>query len=298
MTLEADVAVQLEAFTLSVSFAANDGETIAVVGPNGAGKTTLLRTLAGLVPLTAGRITLAGRVLDDATTGAFVAPERRSVAVVFQDGLLFPHLHAVDNVAFGLRARGVARAEANRFATAWLRRVGLEGRERAWPRELSGGQQQRVALARALATEPALLLLDEPLAALDASTRNDVRRDLVDYLALLDGVRVVVTHDPVDAAALADRVVVLEAGRVTQTGTPTAIATAPPHGVGRRAGRHEPLHRPGRSRHHRARPRGFPRRRRHHGGRSSVRSSAASCGGAAPRPSGWLASQRVAGSGG
>ena len=143
----------------------------------------------------------------------FVRPERRPVAVVFQDYLLFPNLTALENVAFGLRARGVAKAEARRRRDAWLERVGLADHAQHRPRALSGGQAQRVALARALATEPRLLLLDEPLAALDAGTRGDVRRDLRRHLATFDGVRLLVTHDPVDAYALADRVVILEAGR-------------------------------------------------------------------------------------
>ena len=155
-------------------------------------------------------------------------PERRPVAVVFQDYLLFANLTALENVAFGLRARGVSRARGPRHGP----RSGWSGS--AWPTTpatgpgaLSGGQAQRVALARALATEPRLLLLDEPLAALDAGTRGDVRRDLRRHLATFDGVRLLVTHDPVDAYALADRVVILEAGRVVQTGTLAEVTARP-----------------------------------------------------------------------
>ena len=201
--------------------------TTAVVGPNGAGKTTLLRALAGLRALSGGRIDLDGSVVDDPTTGTYVPPERRPVGVVFQDNLLFPHLDALDNVAFGLRARGHATRRARGVAADWLERVGLTGREHARPDELSGGQAQRVALARALAPNPALLLLDEPLAALDATTRNDVRRDLRHHLATFPGVRLLVTHDPVDAAVLADDVVVLDNGCVSQTGTPAEITARP-----------------------------------------------------------------------
>jgi molybdate transport system ATP-binding protein len=147
--------------------------------------------------------------------------------MVFQDHALFPHLSALDNVAFGLRARGTGRQPARDQARRWLERVGLGDRADARPDELSGGQSQRVALARALATNPALLLLDEPLAALDATTRIEVRRDLRRHLSTFEGVRVVVTHDPVDAAVLADDVIVLDEGRVTQYGTPAMITARP-----------------------------------------------------------------------
>ncbi len=227
MSLDAGVGVDLGGFTLDAELRIAAGTTTAVVGPNGAGKTTLLRALAGLRALSAGRITLDGVVLDDAAEGIYVPPERRPVGVVFQDNLLFPHLDALDNVAFGLRHRGHRRAEARRLAAGWLERVGLADRERARPAELSGGQAQRVALARALALEPRMLLLDEPLAALDATTRNDVRRDLRSHLASFPGVRLLITHDPVDAAVLADHVVVLDAGRVAQAGTPAEITARP-----------------------------------------------------------------------
>src|SRR5439155_23260539 len=148
-----------------------------------------------------------------------VPPEHRPVGMVFQDYLLFPHLDVLDNVAFGARRRGARRSDARRVAAEWLDRLGLGDRIGARPAELSGGQAQRVALARALATDPALLLLDEPLAALDASARAEVRRDLRRHLASFPGVRVLITHDPLEAAALADRLVVLDAGRGVQSGT-------------------------------------------------------------------------------
>jgi molybdate transport system ATP-binding protein len=166
-------------------------------------------------------------VLDDAAARIFVEPEWRPVAVVFQDYLLFPNLSAIENVAFGLRARGVAKGEARARATAWLERVGLADHAGHRPRALSGGQAQRVALARALATEPRLLLLDEPLAALDASTRLETRRELRRQLDGYDGVRVLVTHDPMEAIALAERLIVLEAGHISQTGTPQEISERP-----------------------------------------------------------------------
>jgi len=227
LSLTGEVRVDLDGFTLAVALRIEAGSTTAVVGPNGAGKTTLVRALAGLRALSAGRITLGGTVLDEPATGIYLPPERRPVGVVFQDNLLFPHLDALDNVAFGLRARGRRRPEARAIAAEWLDRVGLADRHRARPHELSGGQAQRVALARALAPDPALLLLDEPLAALDATTRSDVRRDLRHHLATFPGVRVLVTHDPVDAAVLADQVVVLDQGRIDQTGTPEEITAHP-----------------------------------------------------------------------
>jgi molybdate transport system ATP-binding protein len=187
----------------------------------------VFRCLAGLLPLDDGRIELDGYRLDDPTGDVFVPPEERPVAVVFQDYLLFPNLTALENVAFGLRARGVAKADARRRAADWLERVGLTDHAGHRPLALSGGQAQRVALARALATEPRLLLLDEPLAALDTGARSDVRRDLRRHLNTFDGIRLLVTHDPVDAYALADRVVVLEAGAVVQTGTLATVTAHP-----------------------------------------------------------------------
>ena len=225
MSLQAEVELRLGALHLMVQLEVAAGETVALLGPNGAGKTTLLRVLAGLQPFEAGRVTLDGTVLDDAAV--HVPPEARPIGVVFQDYLLFPHLSALENVAFGLRSRGVARTEARRRATEWLERVGLGHHLASRPQALSGGQAQRVALARALATEPRLLLLDEPLAALDASTRLGTRRDLRRHLAGYEGVRLVVTHDPLEAVALAERLVVIEEGRVVQAGTPEEISRRP-----------------------------------------------------------------------
>ena len=227
MTLTAHVQLELDGFGLDVPLSIDAGTTTAIVGPNGAGKTTLVRALAGLRPLQGGRIEVGGVTLDEPATQTYVPPEHRRVGVVFQDNLLFPHLDALDNVAFGLRTRGRGRSDARRIAAGWLERVGLAGREHARPAELSGGQAQRVALARALAPEPDLLLLDEPLAALDATTRNDIRRDLRRHLDTFPGVRVLITHDPVDAAVLADHVIVLDEGRIAQTGTPAEITARP-----------------------------------------------------------------------
>jgi len=227
MSLAARVRVRRGGFDLDAGLDVAAGETTAILGPNGAGKTTLLHALAGLVPLDAGRVSLDGMVLEDPTTGASVPVEERPVAVVFQSLLLFPHLSALDNVAFGLRCRGRARGDARRVAREWLDRMGLADHAASRPGALSGGQAQRVALARALAVAPRLLLLDEPLAAVDVQGRAQLRRDLRRHLASFDGARVLVTHDPLEAFALADRVAVLEGGRVVQTGTPAEVTGRP-----------------------------------------------------------------------
>ena len=203
------------------------GTVLALLGPNGAGKSSALQALAGLVPLDGGSIELAGRVLDRPADGTFVRTADREVGMVFQDYLLFPHLSALENVAFGLRARGVRAGQARRSARAWLERMGLDGSASLRPGALSGGQAQRVALARALAPGPRLLLLDEPLAALDAGTRMHVRSDLRSHLADYAGCTVLVTHDPLDAMVLADHLVVLEHGRTVQSGRPGDVARAP-----------------------------------------------------------------------
>ena len=227
MTLHAAVHVRRGTLDLDVTLKVGTGETVVLLGPNGAGKTTLLSVLAGLVGLDEGRIALDDLVLDDPQSGDWVPTERRPIGYVFQDQLLFPHLSALDNVAFGLRADGCRRGDARREAMQWLERFGLAAQAGARPRELSGGQGQRVALARALARAPSLLLLDEPLAALDATTRMEVRRDLGRHLGSFNGPRLVVTHDPIDVMALADRVIVLEHGQVAQTGTLADLRATP-----------------------------------------------------------------------
>ncbi|MDT4994409.1 MAG: molybdate transport system ATP-binding protein [Actinoplanes sp.] len=223
MSLDAHLVVRRPGFTLDLALTAAPGEVVALLGPNGAGKSTALRALAGLIALDDGYLRLNGHRLDE----PFVEPERRRIGVVFQDYLLFPHLSALENVAFGPRSRHVPRATARATAAAWLDRVGLAEHQRKRPRELSGGQAQRVALARALATDPHLLLLDEPLAALDARTRLETRARLRGHLAGFPGATIIVTHDPLDAMMLADRLIIVEDGRVVQTGDATQITTRP-----------------------------------------------------------------------
>jgi molybdate transport system ATP-binding protein len=224
--LDAGVRRQLGSLDLDVELTVGE-EVVAILGPNGAGKTTLLRILAGLEPIDAGHVTVDGIPWDDAAANVYVPPERRPVGMVFQDYLLFPFLSVRENVAFPLRSRGVPKRDARARADAWLARVDLGDRVDDKPGALSGGQAQRVALARALVSEPRLLLLDEPLAALDAGARLEIRRELRRHLADAPGARLIVTHDAVDASVLADRVVVLEGGRVAQEGTMAEIALHP-----------------------------------------------------------------------
>ncbi|MDQ2649223.1 MAG: ABC transporter ATP-binding protein [Actinomycetota bacterium] len=226
MTIVAAFALRLGQLDLEVDLTAPAGSVTAVLGPNGSGKTTVLRSIAGSLAVDAGSITLAGEVLDR-PPDVFVPQERRRVGVVHQDYVLFPHLTSLDNVAFGPRARGASRRDARALAATLLDRVGVGDHASSKPGALSGGQSQRVALARALATEPAALLLDEPLAALDASTRAELRRDLRHHLAGFAGPTILVTHDPVDALALADHVAILEAGRITQAGTLAEVTARP-----------------------------------------------------------------------
>ncbi len=200
---------------------ADDGEVVAVVGPNGAGKTTLVEALAGTV-----RGGSTSVEVGDEDWSA-LPPHRRHVGLVFQEHLLFPHLDSRANVAFGPRARGSSRREADRIAHLWLERLGVADQAGRRPAELSGGQAQRVAVARALATEPRVLLLDEPFAALDVAVAAGLRLTLADHLRQQTGVTLLVTHDSLDVRALADRVLVLEGGAVAQDDTPAAIAEAP-----------------------------------------------------------------------
>ena len=222
MTLAATIGLRRGTLDLQVQIDVAPGELLALLGPNGSGKTTLLRCLAGLDAVETGRI-----VVDDPAQGVFVEPERRPIGLVFQEYLLFAHMTVLENVAYGLRARKTPKDVARRAAREWIDRLGLSEYADERPRALSGGQAQRAALARALATHPRVLLLDEPLAALDAGTRSAVRRDLRRHLGSFDGMRMLVTHDPVDAYALADRVAILDRGRVVQVGTLAEVTAHP-----------------------------------------------------------------------
>jgi molybdate transport system ATP-binding protein len=225
--LEADIQLRLSRLNLDAAFRVASGEVLALLGPNGSGKSTTLRALVGLLPLTGGRVVLDGAVLEDPAQRARVPPEKRPISLMFQDYLLFPHLSAVENVAFGLRSKGMDKKAAREKASQTLARLGLDGLAEAKPGSMSGGQQQRVAMARALVTDPKLLLLDEPLAALDVSTKTDVRRLLREVLRQSPAANVLVTHDLLDAVALGDRMVVLEAGHIVQTGTPAEVTARP-----------------------------------------------------------------------
>ncbi|WP_209561406.1 sulfate/molybdate ABC transporter ATP-binding protein [Frigoribacterium sp. PvP032] len=229
--LSAQLRVARGSFALELDLDVAPGEVVALLGPNGAGKSSALGALAGLLPADGARVVLDGRLLDgpgaDDGPVARVPARDRRVGTVFQDHRLFPHLSALENVAFSPRSRGVSARAARELALAELRRVGLGDLAGRRPSELSGGQSQRVAVARALAADPRLLLLDEPLAALDAEQRPALRAALADVLQEVRVATLLVTHDPVDAVALADRVVVLERGVVVQRGTPTEVLTDP-----------------------------------------------------------------------
>ena len=225
MTLVADFQTSHGDFTLTfrASFAA--GSVVAVLGPNGAGKTTLLRTIAGLQGVDEGSVVISGRTVDDGDS--FTGPGQREVGVVFQDYALFPHLSVLENVAFGPRSRGEGTRPSRVLAQGALDRFGIGDLADRKPSRISGGQAQRVALARALVTQPAVLLLDEPLAALDIETRETVRAELDVALADFPGCTVLVTHDPLDALLLADRIIVLEDGHIVQDAAPAELARRP-----------------------------------------------------------------------
>ena len=225
--LDADIQLRLSRLNLDAAFTVASGEVLALLGPNGSGKSTTLRALMGLLPLAGGRVVLDGTVLEDPAQRIKIPPEKRPIALMFQDYLLFPHLSALENVAFGLRAKGTDKKTAREKASETLARLGLDGLAEARPGSMSGGQQQRVAMARALVTDPKLLLLDEPLAALDVSTKTDVRRLLREVLRDSDAANVLVTHDLLDAVALGDRMVVIEDGAIVQTGTPAEVTARP-----------------------------------------------------------------------
>jgi molybdate transport system ATP-binding protein len=205
---------------LAVDLTVRSGTTLALLGPNGAGKSTTLQALAGLVDYT-GTVRLGDRSLEG------VEPEHRRIGYVFQEYLLFPHLTVLENVAFGPRSQGRGRVASRASASEWLERLGIPDLASRRPQQLSGGQQQRVALARALASEPELLLLDEPLAALDVEIRDDIREELARHIRTWGGLTIVVTHSFDDVSALAGDVVVIEKGRATQRGTVRDLVREP-----------------------------------------------------------------------
>jgi ABC-type sulfate/molybdate transport systems ATPase subunit len=214
--LSVELAVPLRSFRLELSLVIA-AETVAIVGPSGAGKSTVLRAIAGLLQPQAGRVALDDDVWFDSTAGVDRAPEDRSVGMVFQQYALFPHLSVRSNVEFGGKQQ----------AQALMERLGIAHLARARPAQLSGGERQRVALARALARSPKVLLLDEPLSALDPHTRDVVREELAGHLSELALPTLLVSHDIADAIALADRVGVIREGRIIQLGTPAELAAAP-----------------------------------------------------------------------
>ena len=206
-----------------VSLTVHPGEVIALLGPSGCGKTTLLRIAAGLERPVGGTVVMSGRLL--AGDGAMVAPERRGIGLMFQDYALFPHLDIATNVAFGLAGRSGAEVAAT--VADLLARVGLTDRGRAYPHMLSGGEQQRVALARAMAPRPAILLMDEPFSNLDQRLRRGMRVETINLLRSTGAAAMLVTHDPDDAMAVADRIALMRDGRIVQSGTPEEVYRAP-----------------------------------------------------------------------
>ena len=227
MSLEARVRLSRGAFALDVDLSAAAGETIGLLGPNGSGKSTLVEALAGLLALQSGEITLDGRAIERPEEGIRLAPQERPFGVMFQGLWLFPHLNVLENVSFGPRARGLPRREARARAERLMTRLELSALAARMPSELSGGEAQRVALARALAVEPRVLLLDEPLSALDLEARPRTRSLLQQMLQEFDGVRLVITHDPLEALLFADRLVILEDGRIVQSGPADLVRRRP-----------------------------------------------------------------------
>jgi molybdate transport system ATP-binding protein len=225
--LHASLKHQLGEFQLELTLDAEPGRTLVLVGESGSGKSTLLRLLAGLERPVAGRIDVSGAVWCDVAKGRWIPAFERPVGYVSQDYALFPHLSVAENVGFGLRAVGRPAREVRRRTAAILERFGLSALADRRPTQLSGGQQQRVALARALALDPSVLLLDEPLSALDVQTRDSVRAELKRLLSGLSCITVFVTHAPMEALHFGDRIAVLEGGRIAQVGDRMTLLREP-----------------------------------------------------------------------
>ncbi len=222
-SIAVDIIATAGEFKLQAKFNAAAQSCTAIVGPNGSGKTSLLHAIAGLLPIQQGTVTLNNQLVDDPANAIYIPPERRPIALHSQHNLLFEHLSVIDNIAFGPRSSGISKTQANQIAWQWLERVGLSDLGAATPAQLSGGQAQRVGLARAAACNPAVLLLDESLAALDSKTRSSIRHLIADIAAT----KVLVTHDLIEARILADQLLVMENGQITQSGTPQEVAATP-----------------------------------------------------------------------
>lgn len=225
--ISVSLSKQLRDFSLHVDFELATGQCLALVGPTGCGKTTTLRLLAGLLQPDTGQITIDGETLLDTEAGLSVPTQRRRVGVMFQDYALFPHLTVLGNVMYGAQARGASRRQAEERARETLQRTRLGGLESLYPRQLSGGQQQRVALARALASGARILLMDEPMSALDPMTRRQVRGEVLQVIHDLNLQTVVVTHDVADALTLGDQIGVMQEGTIVQLGSRHQLLAQP-----------------------------------------------------------------------
>lgn len=226
--LQADIQIALTtAFAVRAQFSVRAGETVALLGPNGAGKSTIVSALAGLRALNAGVIAYGSRVFDAPAAGRFVPAAERRVGVVFQDALLFPHMNVLHNIEFGPTSMGRDRGHTRDQVHVLVNRFGLASLLERKPSQLSGGEAQRVAIVRTLVTEPEVLVLDEPFAAIDASARPQLRRDLTHFLETFAGPAIVITHDPTEAFLMADRILILENGAITHDGTPDDIRLTP-----------------------------------------------------------------------
>ena len=221
--LEIDVHKKLRDFELEVKLSIADGEILMLVGDNGCGKTTLLNLIAGLISPNSGRITLNGRVIFDSAMKIDVNPEARNIGYVFQSYALFPHMSVYDNVAFGLRTRNLPKKEIDFLVKDQLEEAGLWEIRKARAANISGGQKQRVALARALIIDPGLLLLDEPLSALDVKKQAAMRRDLREIIHACHVPSIIVSHDMRDVASIGDRACFLENGKIVMLGEPDEV---------------------------------------------------------------------------